>query len=119
MVCDAEKYKEEDDKIRRVDAKNQYESYLFNMKSLGDEKIKDKFSEEDRTTLDTMIENHMTVRCSPSEDAETYESKLKECEGIASPIMTKIPQQEEVLHRGLPECLVIAVPVVLLLKKSI
>ena len=27
-----------------------------------------------------------------SEDAETYESKLKECEGIASPIMTKMYQ---------------------------
>ena len=95
MVNDAEKYREEDEKIKkRIDAKNQYESYLFNMKStLGDEKIKDKFSEEDRATLDTMIENNMTwLDSHQSEDGETYESKLKECEGIASPIMTKMYQ---------------------------
>ena len=95
MVSEAEKYKEEDDKIRkRVDAKNQYESYLFNMKStLGDEKIKDKFSEEDKTALDTMIENNMTwLDSHQSEDAETYEAKLKECEAVANPIMTKMYQ---------------------------
>lgn len=53
MVRDAEKYKDEDEKQRdRLQAKNGLESYAFNMKStMEDDKLKDKISEEDRTTV--------------------------------------------------------------------
>ena len=53
MVKDAEKYKGEDDKQRdRIQAKNQLESYAFNMKStVEDEKLKDKISDEDKATI--------------------------------------------------------------------
>ena len=53
MVQDAEKFKEEDDMIRkRVESKNGLESYLYNLKStLDDEKVKDKISEEDKTSV--------------------------------------------------------------------
>merc|ERR1711892_140215 len=49
MVNDAEKYKADDDKQKeRISAKNNLESYCFNMKStLDDEKVKDKISEDD------------------------------------------------------------------------
>lgn len=96
MVNDAEKFKEEDDKIRkRIEVKNQLESYLYNLKTtLGDEKIKDKFSEEDTETLTTMIDNNMEwLDNHQTEDAEVYESKIKECEGVANPIMTKMYQE--------------------------
>ena len=95
MVNDAEKFKEEDDKIRkRIEVKNQLESYLYNLKTtLGDEKIKDKFSEEDTETLTTMIDNNMEwLDNHQTEDAEVYEAKIKECEGVANPIMTKMYQ---------------------------
>ena len=50
MVNEAEKYKEADNKIKKnVDAKNSFENYCFQMKNtLNDEKLKDKFSEEDK-----------------------------------------------------------------------
>ena len=53
MVNDAEMYKNEDDKQRdRIQAKNQLESYAFNMKStVEDEKLKDKISDEDKQTI--------------------------------------------------------------------
>ena len=53
MVNDAEKYKSEDDQQReRIQAKNQLESYAFNMKStVEDEKLKDKISDEDKTLI--------------------------------------------------------------------
>ena len=53
MVNDAEQFKGEDDKQReRIQAKNQLESYAFNMKStVEDEKLKDKISDEDKTTI--------------------------------------------------------------------
>ena len=54
MVKDAEKFKEEDEKVKRgVESKNGLENYVFQLKnSLNDEKVKDKFSDEDRETLE-------------------------------------------------------------------
>merc|ERR1739846_260064 len=53
MVNDAEAFKEEDEKQKeRISAKNNLESYCFNMKStLDDEKLKDKTGESDRETI--------------------------------------------------------------------
>merc|ERR1719466_400123 len=53
MVNEAEKYKEQDDQQReRIAAKNNLESYAFNLKqSVEDEKVKDKVSEEDKNTI--------------------------------------------------------------------
>merc|ERR1711950_20438 len=53
MVNDAEKYKAEDEKQKeRISAKNNLESYCFNMKStLDDEKLKDKISDSDQKTI--------------------------------------------------------------------
>merc|ERR1712232_864242 len=50
----AEKFKDEDDKLRKkVDAKNGLESYIFQMKNtLTDDKLKDKFEEADKTTIE-------------------------------------------------------------------
>jgi len=53
MVKEAEKYKNEDEAQReRIQAKNNLESYAFNMKStVEDEKIKDKISDEDKQKI--------------------------------------------------------------------
>merc|ERR1719376_1291180 len=53
MVNDAEKYKAEDDKQReRVQAKNELESYAFNVKqSVEDDKLKGKLSDEDKNAV--------------------------------------------------------------------
>ena len=54
MVAEAEKYKDEDEKQRsRIQAKNNLESYAYNMKNTAnDEKLKDKISDEDRKTIE-------------------------------------------------------------------
>lgn len=53
MVNEAEKFKGEDEKQKnRITAKNGLESYAFQMKStVEDEKLKDKISAEDKTTI--------------------------------------------------------------------
>merc|ERR1712055_359468 len=53
MVNDAETFKAEDEKQKeRISAKNNLESYCFNMKStLDDKKLKDKISESDKETI--------------------------------------------------------------------
>ena len=55
MVNEAEKYKDDDETQRlRIQAKNSLESYAFTMKStVEDEKLKDKISDEDKTTIVT------------------------------------------------------------------
>jgi len=54
MVQDAEKYKDEDDKLRKkIDAKNALENYCFQMKNtLNDEKVADKFTDEDKKVVE-------------------------------------------------------------------
>jgi heat shock protein 1/8 len=54
MVHEAEKYKNEDDKIkRRIEAKNGLENYCFQMKNtLNDEKLKEKFTAEDKKLIE-------------------------------------------------------------------
>merc|ERR1712164_168475 len=53
MVHEAEKYKAEDDKIKtRIEKKNGLESYCVQMKNtLNDEKLKDKFTDEDKKLI--------------------------------------------------------------------
>merc|ERR1712064_208322 len=53
MVSDAEQFKAEDEKQKeRISAKNNLESYCFNMKStVEDEKFKDKISDSDKKTI--------------------------------------------------------------------
>ena len=54
MVAEAEKYKDEDEKQRsKVQAKNNLESYAYNMKNtVNDEKLKDKISDDDKKTIE-------------------------------------------------------------------
>merc|ERR1711884_626033 len=53
MVNDAEQYKAEDEKQKeKISAKNNLESYCFNMKStIEDEKLKDKIGESDKEAI--------------------------------------------------------------------
>ena len=59
-VSEAEKYKEEDEKFWRIEAKNKFESYLWCNGSLTDE-IKSDFPEDDLETVNNTIENTSSV----------------------------------------------------------
>jgi len=54
MVNDAEKFKGEDEKMKkRIEAKNGLENYCFSMKNtLNEEKLRDKFTEEDKNVIE-------------------------------------------------------------------
>lgn len=53
MVNDAEKFKAEDELIKKkVEAKNGFENYCFQMKNtLNEEKLKDVFTEDEKKTI--------------------------------------------------------------------
>jgi len=104
MVEEAERYKADDDANReRVDAKNGLENYAYNLKnSLSDEKLKGKFSEQDRGTLTAKIEDTLNwIDSNQASQKEEFEEKQKELESIANPIMAKLYQNGE--GAGTPE----------------
>lgn len=96
MVQDAERFKEEDEKTRKkVEAKNGLENYCFQVKNtLNDEKMKDKFSEEDKQTIDDIVkEGVQFVESNADVDASEYETKQRELEAKFNPIMQRVYQQ--------------------------
>ena len=93
MVNDAEKFKEEDDKNRTcIESKNSYETYIYSLKeSINNEKLKDKFSEEELATLQTELKNNEEwLESHMTEDAEIYDDKLNKMQEKCKPIMTKL-----------------------------
>ena len=96
MVAEAEKFKEEDDKnAARIEAKSKLENYCYSVKnSMNDEKLKDKISEEDKSSVTSNIEETLKwLDDHQNDEKEVYDEKYQEMEKIFTPIMTKIYQQ--------------------------
>ena len=105
MVSDAEKYKDEDEKeSARIAAKNGLESYAYSLRNtLSEEKFKDKVEEDDRNKLNAAIDETISwLDANQTAATDEYESKQKELEGTASPIMMKFYQQEGGAEGGMP-----------------
>jgi L1 cell adhesion molecule like protein len=93
MLADAEKFKKEDEAQReRISARNSLEAYCFNMKtSLNDEKISSKLSADDKSKITETVESTIKwIEGNQSAEKDEFQDKLKEVEGICSPIMTKL-----------------------------
>lgn len=108
MVREAEKYKKEDEAVaERVSAKNSLESYAYNLRNtLQDDKLKDKFADDDKSKLSNAVEEAIKWLDRNQEvEKDTYESKQKELEGIANPIMSKLYSSgmPEGMPSGMPE----------------
>ena len=104
MVNDAEKFKDEDEKIRlRVEAKNKLENYCYSLRSsmLDDEKMRTALG-DDATTLDEATQSTLTWidEDDGSRTAEEYETRMKDLESQLMPLVQKayqanMPQQPE------------------------
>jgi len=96
MVNDAEKYKAEDAKVaERVAAKNGLESYAYTLRNtLQDEKIASHIDAGDKDKLNKAIDETIEwLDHNQEATKEEYESRRKDLEGVANPIMTKMYQQ--------------------------
>merc|ERR1711885_73853 len=111
MVNEAEKFKDEDEKLKeRIQSKNGLESYAYNMKqSVEDEKVKEKISEEDRKTVVDKCEEIIKWLDENQEGTkEDYDAKQKEVEGVCAPIITKLYQAGGApggMPGGMPGCM--------------
>merc|ERR1719217_799866 len=88
---DAEKYAKEDEEFKnKVEAKNALENHCYSMKNaLGDDKVKDKISEDDKKKAEEAIDEALKwLEGNQLAEKEEFEHKRKEVEGICTPIMT-------------------------------
>ncbi|CAH8252484.1 unnamed protein product [Arabidopsis lyrata] len=95
MVQDAEKYKAEDEQVKKkVEAKNSLENYAYNMRNtIKDEKLAQKLDQEDKQKIEKAIDETIEwIEGNQLAEVDEFEYKLKELEGICNPIISKMYQ---------------------------
>ncbi|KAI3989303.1 hypothetical protein MKX01_004852 [Papaver californicum] len=95
MVRDAERYKAEDEQVKKkVEAKNSLENYAYNMRNtVKDEKFAGKLESSDKQKIEEAVEETIKwVDGNQLAEVEEFEDKLKDLEGICNPIISKMYQ---------------------------
>eukprot|EP00762_Andalucia_godoyi_P007914 ANDGO_01273.mRNA.1 Luminal-binding protein 5 len=94
MVNEAEEFAEEDKKLRdRIDARNGFESYAYNLRNQiqDEDKLANKISEEDKALLEKEVKAALEwVEKNPSAETEEFKERQEELEKVARPIISKI-----------------------------
>ncbi|KAG0578970.1 hypothetical protein M758_4G055000 [Ceratodon purpureus] len=96
MVQDAERYKNEDEDVKKkVDAKNGLENYAYNMRNtIKDEKIAGNLSSDDKQKLEKAVNDAISwLDTNQLAEVDEFEDKQKELEGICNPIISRMYQQ--------------------------
>merc|ERR1712093_745316 len=95
MVREAEQYAEEDKAAKeRIDAKNQLESYCYQMKNtIEEEKFKSAVSEEEAGQIKSKVEEVMQwLETAEHAEKDEFDSMQKDLESVCNPIITKMYQ---------------------------
>ncbi|KAK9130339.1 hypothetical protein Sjap_010826 [Stephania japonica] len=95
MVHDAEKYKAEDDMVKKkVEAKNALENYAYNMRNtIKDEKIGGKLDSGDKAKIEKAVDDAINwLEGNQLAEVDEFEDKLKELEELCNPIIAKMYQ---------------------------
>ncbi len=91
MVKEAEDFAEQDAKEKaKVQARNDLEAYLYNLKNSINDTLQGKLSEEDQSRLSNAIDDGLLwLEDHPAAEKEECDGKQKEVEGIANPILKR------------------------------
>lgn len=95
MVQDAEKYKAEDEEVKKkVEAKNGLENYAYNMRNtVKDEKFAGKLGPADKEKIEKAVEETLEwLDRNQLAEVDELEDRLKELEGVCNPIISKMYQ---------------------------
>ena len=93
MINEAEKYKEEDEKQReRINAKNAFENYVFQMKTtINDASLKGKLSESDRNMISSKCEEALKwLDENQLAEKGEFEYHQKDVENVCRPVIAKL-----------------------------
>ena len=96
MIKDSEKYEAEDRAIKeRIDTKNQFENYIYQMKNSVEDKQKlaDKISEEDKSAiLDAITDAQDWLNANMDAEKDELDDKLKELQSVCDPVIQQVYQ---------------------------
>ena len=94
MVADADKFKAQDDAIRKkIESKNTLENYCFQMGNvLQERKLKPFFTPVDVSTISSCVAEGLQFVQSDPEDFALFDAKQRELEGKFNPIMMRVYQ---------------------------
>ncbi|GKB35685.1 heat shock cognate 70 kDa protein 2, partial [Tanacetum coccineum] len=95
MVQEAEKYKAEDEEHKKkVEAKNALENCAYNMRNtINDDKVGSKLPADDKKKVEDAIDETVNwLDVNQLAEAEEFEDKQKELEGVCNPIIAKTYQ---------------------------
>ena len=95
MLAEAEKFKDEDEKAqKKVQARNNLENYVYNIKStvLNEDKMKTSLGTDYDTVNNTVNESIKWLDDNKSATTEEYEAKQKEVEDLLMPLVQKAYQ---------------------------
>jgi len=97
MVREAEEFAEEDARVKsRIDGRNAFEGYLYNLKNMLDDEekgIADKIEEDEVEAIEDAVRDGLEwLEDNQEAEKEDYEEKQKEVEAIVNPIMSKVYQ---------------------------
>jgi heat shock protein 5 len=91
MVKEAEEFADQDAKEKaKVQARNDLEAYLYNLKNSINDTLQGKLTGDDRSTLTQTIEDGLVwLEDNPAAEKEDYDEKQKEVEQVANPILKR------------------------------
>lgn len=91
MVKEAEEYAEQDQAEKdKVQARNELEAYLYNLKNSISDTLEGKLSGDDKTTLTSTVEDALVwLEDHPAAEKSDYDSKQKEVEQVVNPILKR------------------------------
>ncbi|KAF3624167.1 Heat shock 70 kDa protein [Capsicum annuum] len=95
MVQEAEKYKAEDESMKKkVEAKNSLENYAYNMRNtVKDEKFSGKLDPSDKQKIEKAVDETIEwLDGNQLAEVDEFEDKLKELENLCNPIIAKMYQ---------------------------
>jgi len=95
MIKDAERLKDEDEKnMKRIEAKNKLESYIYNWKNQVDNNNKEVANKLGDTGVETIRkcvkDTQEWMDSNSSATTEEFKSKMKECETILNPFASQM-----------------------------
>ncbi|KAF0921432.1 hypothetical protein E2562_006995 [Oryza meyeriana var. granulata] len=95
MVREAEEFAEEDRRHReQVDARNNLEAYVYNVKNAVDGKMADAMEGDEKEKVEEAVrEAYEWLDGNQDAGKEEYEEKLKELEDVCNPVMSAVYQR--------------------------
>lgn len=95
MVKEAEEFAEADKQMKeKVNAKNELETYCYNIKNQLSDKLSDSVEEEDKEKMTTVVTEALEwLEDATEADTDDFKDKLKEVQDICQPIIAKVYQK--------------------------